>query len=96
MIESVARVATGRPERYLRQLVDHLGHRLSTGHLEDGRGEIIRDRARCTLEAADGSLVLTATGEDAEALRRIQDVVARHLERFGGRESLQVQWSQPA
>jgi len=41
-------------------------------------------------------LVLTATGEDALAFLRIQEVVARHLERFGGREDLRVQWSRSA
>jgi caffeoyl-CoA O-methyltransferase len=95
MAESEARVPTPQPERYIKQLVSHLGHRAQTELGPDGQGVIRLDVGYCTLTAAPGTLVLHATAEGAEGLARVQDVVARHLERFGTREGVQVQWSTP-
>jgi uncharacterized protein len=48
---------------------------------------------RCTLEATATALVLRieATGEDG--LRRLQDLVAADLARFGRRDHLTVEWN---
>jgi len=93
MAESVARVPTGQPERYIKQLVSHLGHRASTELLADGQGVIRVDTGQCTLTAAPDGLILRASADGAEGLARVQDVVGRHLERFGAREGLHVEWS---
>jgi uncharacterized protein len=37
-------------------------------------------------------LVMDAAAEDDESLARVQDVLARHLERFGARRQLSVSW----
>jgi hypothetical protein len=95
MPESVARIVTTRPERYVKQLVDHLGNRLSTRLTGDGTGRIDFDAGHCDLRAEDGVLVLAATADDALALSHVRDVVARHLERFGTRDGLTVTWSDP-
>jgi hypothetical protein len=96
MIETIATVATDQPERYLKQLVNHLAHKLSTGFGDDGSGEIVLDVGSCRLVAQPGALVLTAQAADDEGLARVCDVVGRHLERFGSRDGLQVHWERPA
>jgi caffeoyl-CoA O-methyltransferase len=96
VLESVARVATAQPERYLKQLVSHLGHRRSTELHADGSGLVRFDDGRCELTAQPGVLVLTASAEDLAGLTHVQDVIKRHLERFGTRAELQVTWSPPA
>jgi uncharacterized protein len=50
---------------------------------------------RCTLEATTTTLLLRveATGEDG--LRRLQDVIAADLGRFGRRDHLTVNWDSP-
>ena len=40
----------------------------------------------------EGVLTLLAEGPDAESLARVQDVLGRHLERFGQRNELTVSW----
>jgi hypothetical protein len=92
-MQATATVATQRPERYIKQLVSHLGHRLTTEVGEDGRGVITSEYGRATLEPADGALVLTVTADDAEALARLEDVIARHLVRFATAEELTVTWT---
>jgi hypothetical protein len=97
MPSSHATVHTERPERYIKQLVSHLGHRLSTELTDDGIGTIGMDNGRCVLTPADGSIEIAASAGDEEALSRLQDVVARHLIRFGGDGELEVAWaSSPA
>ena len=56
MIETIATVTTDQPERYLKQLVNHLAHKLSTGFGDDGSGEIVLDVGSCRLVAQPGAL----------------------------------------
>ena len=86
-----ADVATDAPERYAKQLVSHLGRRVefttegdrSTAQIGAGTGAVV---------VGDGVLTLLAAGPDAESLARVQDVLGRHLERFGHRNELIVTW----
>jgi hypothetical protein len=90
--ESTAQVATDRPGRYGKQLVSHLARR-ATGDWSDdaGRGTIDfgEDTGRAELIAGDGVLELSVSGTD---LDRLEDVVGRHLVRFGSKDELIVNW----
>ncbi len=50
---------------------------------------------QCTMQASPGILTLRAEADDEGNLRRVQDVVARHLARFGRRDQLTVNWQRP-
>ena len=94
-LSSRADVRTTTPERYAKQLVEHLGHRVtfttegavSTAEIADGVGSV---------EVGDGVLVLRALADDRETLDRVQDVLGRHLVRFGRRAELEVVWEPAA
>jgi hypothetical protein len=87
-----ADVATDTPERYAKQLVSHLSRKTefttegatSTAPIAGGTGVI---------EIGDGVLTLLAEAPDGETLARVQDVLGRHLERFGQRNELTVVWT---
>jgi hypothetical protein len=96
MVESVARVVTDQPGRYLKQIVSHLGHKRTTWVDRDGSGVVDFGSGRCTLTAQAGFLLLSASAPDATELDHVRDVLGRHLERFGSREGLRVTWSDPA
>lgn len=89
---SRADVATSSPERYAKQLVSHLGRKISfdtdgavsTAAIGGGVGQII---------VGDGVLTLTAAGDDPAAVAVVEDVLGRHLERFGARNELAVHWT---
>ncbi|WP_324612304.1 DUF2218 domain-containing protein [Streptomyces sp. AS58] len=49
-----------------------------------------------TLQATPGLLTLRVVAADAESLQRLQNLATAHLERFGRRERLQVNWQRPA
>jgi uncharacterized protein len=92
LLSARADVPTDTPERYAKQLVAHLGRRLewatdggtSTARVGEGTGQVV---------VGDGVLTLLAEAPDAEGLARVQDVLGRHLERFGQRNELVVSWS---
>ena len=66
--------------------------RVSAEHT-DTRGLItIHPWGRCVIEAADRSLTLRVEAADQDALRQIQTVVTRDLERFGRRDALALTW----
>ena len=87
-----ADVVTDAPARYAKQLVSHLGHRVefetvgdtSTARFGEGTGRVV---------VGDGVLTLLAEAPDTETLARVQDVLGRHLERFGQRNELAVSWT---
>lgn len=89
---SRADVATGSPGRYAKQLVAHLGRKLpfstegavSTATIGGATGQVI---------VGDDVLTLTAAGDDPAAVRVVEDVLGRHLERFGARNDIVVHWT---
>jgi hypothetical protein len=93
MVESVAHVATPQPARYVKQLVSHLGNKRSTSIDDSGTGIVEFDTGRCTLVPQADTILLEASATDDAALAHVQDVVGRHLERFGTREGLTVTWA---
>ena len=91
MIESVANVTTDRPERYLKQLVSHLGREVDAEQSEDGHsGALIFSSGNCALNAEPGMLRLTARAQDDERLAAVETVVARGIWCGSGRRT---RWS---
>ncbi|NNN36039.1 DUF2218 domain-containing protein [Streptomyces sp. S3(2020)] len=92
MPRSEARVATDRPHRYAKQLASHLSRRSRTSWDEEsGDGTIEFQNGTGTLTATEGALLL-AVETDAEHLAVLEDVVGRHLVRFGTKDELVVEW----
>ncbi|MER5750414.1 DUF2218 domain-containing protein [Streptomyces sp. NPDC002088] len=92
MPRSEARVATDRPHRYAKQLAAHLGRRAETSWDEDtGEGRLVFADGTGSLAATEGALLLTVEAE-TEHLARLEDVVGRHLVRFGTKDELVVAW----
>jgi hypothetical protein len=87
-----ADVPTATPARYAKQLLAHLGRRVSwttdgdtsTAELAGGTGTVV---------VGDGVLTLMAEAPDVESLTQVQHVLGSHLERFGQRNELSVTWT---
>ena len=65
--------------------VEHVEWSETSGMISFGWGQ-------CTMQAAPGTLTLRAEAADQESLQRVQDIVARDIERFGKRNQLTVTW----
>ena len=94
-IISTAAVATARAPRYGKQLVSHLGRR-SVGAWDEntatGTLDMNDDAAHVEFSSSADALhihIRTA----ADDIATYEDVVGRHLVRFGERDELSVQWT---
>jgi uncharacterized protein len=91
-LASTAIVATTRPERYLKQLASHLGQRIPVVQ-EGSHTAWTFPIGECFGTATPETIELRAEATTPEDLARIEDVIGRHLERFGTRDSLLVRWA---
>jgi hypothetical protein len=99
-ISSRASVSTDRAARYGKQLSSHLGHKRRTTWQEEAKtGDIAFPRGRATLFATPTQLEMVIeldasvpTADAAAELAYMEDVVGRHLARFGARHELIVSW----
>ncbi|MEW9552820.1 DUF2218 domain-containing protein [Nonomuraea sp. NPDC050783] len=91
---STAAVSTDRPARYGKQLVSHLSRRVTGEWAEESAtGSLdFNGSGRAELSCAEGVLNLRIeTSPDNQ--ERLEDVVGRHLVRFGARDELVVRWT---
>ena len=91
---STAVVVTDAPARYAKQLLAHLGRKATVEPLDgnpDG-GRLVFAYGTGTVRPGDGQLELVADAPDDEGRAHVEDVLARHLERFGSRRELTVTW----
>ena len=94
---SVATVPTERAARYGKQLVSHMGHKITGSWDEEaGSGYMLFDREGPVLgrfdviaSASDLRLELRTEPERAD---RLEFIVGIHLARFGARDSLTISW----
>ena len=94
---SVATVPTERAARYGKQLVSHMGHKITGSWDEEAaNGYLLFDREGPVLgrfdviaSASDLRLELRTEPECAD---RLEFIVGIHLARFGARDSLAISW----
>jgi hypothetical protein len=94
MLTSTAVVRTDTPARYAKQLLAHLGRKAGVTPLDDEpEGGLLHLSAGTgTVRPRADHLILQAAAADAESLAAVEDVLRRHLERFGARRELTVSW----
>ena len=94
---SVATVTTERAARYGKQLVSHMGHKITGSWDEEaGSGYLLFDRegpilGRFDVIASASDLRLELRTEP-ERTDRLEFIVGIHLARFGARDSLAISW----
>ena len=94
---SVATVPTERAARYGKQLVSHMGHKITGSWDEEaGNGYLLFDRegpvlGRFDVIASESDLRLELRTEPERA-DRLEFIVGIHLARFGARDSLAISW----
>ncbi|HEX4016863.1 MAG TPA: DUF2218 domain-containing protein [Frankiaceae bacterium] len=88
-------VQTATPQRYAKQLASHLGRRSEV--IEETEGTRLRlAGGECLLRPQGETLELLASAPTQAELDRVTEVVGSHLERFGQRNELHVQWQHAA
>jgi uncharacterized protein len=94
-VTATASVATATPERYAKQLASHLGRRCEIREEAGGIRIVLAETGDCLLTSREGALDLAASAVGPDELDRVTHVVGSHLERFGQRNELAVDWQRP-
>jgi len=90
-LTATAVVKTPTPQRYAKQLASHLGRHSEV--LEEETGTPLKlAGGECLLQPHGETLELLASAPSVAELDRVTQVVGSHLERFGQRNELHVEW----
>jgi hypothetical protein len=81
MVRSERRITTEWSSRRLHQICTHFARETAAVHTPF-RGHIVFPFGSCRLEARGDLLVMTVEADEASVLTRLEDVLARQLERF--------------
>ena len=93
MVVARGRAKTASGSKYLQQLCKHWGHKFEV-EFSETRGQVRFPSAVATMEASADALLVTVETEDTEAVERLKETVANHLDRFAFREApLPFEWS---
>ncbi|PKL98672.1 MAG: DUF2218 domain-containing protein [Gammaproteobacteria bacterium HGW-Gammaproteobacteria-9] len=95
MYRSHSRVTASNPSRLIKRLCNHWRHKFAVQLVEQG-GVIELPLGRCSLRASEGCLHAQLESADQAKLPQFQKVVAEHLERMAGDESLVIRWQSEA
>jgi catechol 2,3-dioxygenase len=90
-LRSRAVVKTAKPSPYLLQVSKHFRHKLDV-RFDAQHSVIALPAGHVELAAGEDALTLTAYAQTPADLRRVEDVIGGHLERFGRRDELAVSW----
>lgn len=93
MSDTRALVTTERPARYGKQLTSHLGRKMG-GEWDESTetGWVVLGDGRLTLTTESQALALDLDAP-ATDLPRLEEVVGRHLVRFGAKDELVCAWT---
>lgn len=89
------RVATPKASGYLAQLSKHFGHKIDVLQTADETIFTFSD-GRVSAHVKDDALVFAASAETDTQLRKVEQIIGSHLERFAFRENLVVTWPKAA
>jgi hypothetical protein len=84
-----------KPERYIKQLVSHWGHKYATTYDEgDGMGSFpFSDTESAVMTARPEGIAITLVTGDQERNEHMRGVIERHIDRFAFREApLTYEW----
>jgi hypothetical protein len=93
MPTSHADVTTEHASRYLQQLCKHWAHKFPV-EFDPNHGVIDLSSGRAVLDADAAALHIAVTTAEADAIERLEAVVADHIKRFAFREELTFYWKQ--
>jgi len=91
MLSSQTTITTEKANKYVKQMCIHFSHK-SVVNESDSTPTIDFGFGTGQLVANDKSLTIKATAQDVAALEKTETVLGAHLERFGFRDKVIVDW----
>jgi hypothetical protein len=88
---SHAFVTTDTPARYISRLCKHFAHKIPVS-FDETQGHIEFSIGSAELAAESNGLRLIAPAQSPEVRPELEQVMARHFERFAWQEALTLEW----
>ncbi|MDR5866351.1 DUF2218 domain-containing protein [Halomonas koreensis] len=88
---SRAEIATEAGDKLINRLCKHWAHKLEVEQGEQA-SRVVFDNGSCLMSTEPGKLKVAVEALDEEALDTLEGVVASHLERMAGKESIEIVW----
>lgn len=95
MLVSTAEVATDNPQRLIRRLCKHWGHKFPVS-FDEQQGDIQLGLGHCLLTAMEGELHVRLQAAQDEQIQRLQTVVVDHLQRMAAAPLPEFVWIRQA
>jgi hypothetical protein len=73
------------------RLCNHFRHKVEVV-ADEKQAQVRFPFGECQMQAEDDALTIDCQAETGEARRRLEGVIADHLQRFSGEEALVVEW----
>lgn len=89
MLTSIATIQVQQPERLMKRLCKHWGHKFPV-ELGEQQGSIDLPLGICRMRCTD--ILWVELQSDAEQMLTLQQVVADHLRRMASSEELVINW----
>jgi hypothetical protein len=91
MLTAQSSFNTAKATAYLKKFCRHFAHKLPT-EFDDVSGYVDFPFGDCRLVSQDDQLMFKVEAETEESLAKMEDVVARHMERFAFRDGITLMW----
>lgn len=92
MLVSTAQIQTSDPQRLMKRLCKHWGHKFPV-ELDEYQGSIELPLGVCRMQCK--STLDVELHADVEQMSRLQQVVADHLQRMATAQQLAIEWQYP-
>ena len=92
MATSVTRVPTGKAQHYANRLCKHFAHKVEAEWDPPSGFARFWDKGTCRMVSTPDELVFVVEAPDEENLEEVKHIVGSHLEQFGRRDDLVVEW----
>lgn len=95
MVVSTSRIKTDNAGKYMVQLAKHWSHKIPGLTYDDEKADIPFPMGKCAMQVHGGVLDVTLTAATVSDVERLEEIFAKHLERFAFRETVDISWFRP-
>lgn len=84
-------IATENAPKIMRWTLGHFKPKVPAQY-DATHGSVEFPFGTCQMQATTSELIVTVQAKDAKSLTSVKDIVGRHLEKFGIKEHIKVEW----
>ena len=84
-------IATPNAAKIMRWTIGHFKPKVPAQY-DETYGSVEFQFGKCSMEAKSDQLIVSIQSDNGKSLQSLKDIVGRHIEKFGIKENIQVEW----